>query len=120
MIHGIGLGLRQPMAEATLTEAPAALRWLEIHPENFLERGGRYETMLAQAAARFPLVTHGLTMSFGSVERFDRDFLRKLRGFLEQVKTPWHSDHLCFSASEGRFVHDLLPLPLHEESRDVS
>ena len=63
MIHGIGLGLRQPIAEATFAEAPASLRWLEIHPENYMRRAGRYESMLATAEARFPILTHGLTMS---------------------------------------------------------
>src|SRR5262245_66258238 len=115
LIEGIGLGLRQPIAEATFAEAPEALRWLEIHPENYLARGGRYETLLADASARYPLITHGLTMSFGSVERFDAGFLRAVRALLEQLRTPWHSDHLCFSAIDGKFLHDLLPLPLNEE-----
>jgi uncharacterized protein (UPF0276 family) len=120
MIDGIGLGLRQPIAEATLAQAPAALRWLEVHPENYLERGGRYESMLADASARYPLITHGLTMSFGAVEPFERGYLRGVRALLEQLRTPWHSDHLCFSAVDGTYLHDLLPLPLNRESVDVA
>ena len=120
MIHGIGLGLRQPIAEATFAEAPASLRWLEIHPENYMRRAGRYESMLATAEARFPILTHGLTMSFGSLEPFDRAYLRDVRTLLERVKAPWHSDHLCFSHVDGAYVHDLLPLPLHRESVNVA
>jgi uncharacterized protein (UPF0276 family) len=120
MIHGIGLGLRQPIAEATLAEAPAALRWLEIHPENYMRRAGRYESMLRAAEARFPILTHGLTMSFGSVARFDRAYLRDVRALLERVQAPWHSDHLCFSHVDGAYLHDLLPLPLNPESLAVA
>jgi uncharacterized protein (UPF0276 family) len=120
LIEGIGLGLRQPIADATFAEAPAALRWLEIHPENYLARGGRYASLLAEARGRYPLITHGLTMSFGSVERFDAGYLRALRGLCESLRTPWHSDHLCFSGLEGKYLHDLLPLPLNAESVAVS
>jgi uncharacterized protein (UPF0276 family) len=120
MIHGIGLGLRQPIAQATFADAPASLRWLEVHPENYLRRGGRYAGLLATAEARFPLLTHGLTMSFGSVEPFDRAYLRDVRSLLERVRAPFHSDHLCFSHVDGAFLHDLLPLPLHQKSIAVA
>lgn len=119
MIDGIGLGLRHPIAQATLHEAPRALRWLEIHPENYLDRGGLYERMLSDARARFPLLTHGLTMSFGSVAPFSRAYLEKLRALLDELKAPWHSDHLCFSSVDGVYLHDLLPLPRHRESIEV-
>ncbi len=120
MIEGIGLGLRHPIAQAVFDETPAALRWLEVHPENYLWRGGRYETLLATARARFPILTHGLTMCFGSVEPFDRAYLRALRRMLEELRVPWHSDHLCFSGIDGQFAHDLLPLPLNRESIQVA
>jgi len=116
MAHGIGLGLRHPMAKATLEDAPRELRWLEVHPENYLWRGGRYERLLADARQRFPLVTHGLTMSFGSVEPYDREYLRALRAMLTDLGASWHSDHLCFGGIDGQYAHDLLPLPLNAES----
>lgn len=120
MAHGIGLGLRHPMAAATLNEAPAELRWLEVHPENYMWRGGRYEQLLADARLRYPIVTHGLSMSFGSVAPFDREYLRSLRLMLEDLGAAWHSDHLCFGGIDGLYAHDLLPLPLNQESIQVA
>ncbi len=120
MAHGIGLGLRHPMAAATLSEAPAELAWLEIHPENYLWRGGRYEALLADARSRYPIVTHGLSMGFGSLEPFDREYLRALRHMLEELGATWHSDHLCFGGVDGVYAHDLLPLPLNKESVAVA
>lgn len=118
MFEGIGLGLRSPLAKALFTEgaAPKALRWLEIHPENYLARGGHYESLLTRARADYPLLTHGLTMGFGQLERFDAGYLRALRGLLSDLRVPFHSDHLCFASVDGVFVHDLLPLPFHAES----
>lgn len=117
--QGIGLGLRHGLSRELFEQAPAALRWLEIHPENYLLRGGRYETMLATARDRYPLLTHGLTMAFGSIEPCEAPFLRELRAFLSDLSVPWHSDHLCFAGVGGVFAHDLLPLPFTRESIDV-
>jgi uncharacterized protein (UPF0276 family) len=116
MLEGIGLGLRSPLAEALFADAPPALRWLEIHPENYLQRGGRYQSLLETARARFPLLTHGLSMGFGSLVPFDAQYLRGVRALCESLRVPWHSDHLCFSCVDGVYAHDLLPLPFDRES----
>src|SRR5262249_24063477 len=107
--QGIGLGLRHALAKGLFESAPRCVRWLEIHPENYLSRGGRYESMLATARARWPLLTHGLTLGFGALAPFDAAFLKALRGFLRELGAPFHSDHLCFSGVDGLFAHDLLP-----------
>jgi uncharacterized protein (UPF0276 family) len=117
---GIGLGLRQPLASALFADAPRELAWLEIHPENYLWRGGRYEALLADAHARWKLVTHGLSMGFGSITPFDASYLHGLRRLLGELGATWHSDHLCFAGVDGSFAHDLLPLPLNEEAVQVA
>lgn len=111
MLSGIGIGLRHPLAGALFAEAPEALRWLEIHPENYIDRGGRYARLRAAASERWPLLTHGLTMGFGSQQPFDAQYLRKLAALVASEECPWHSDHLCISAVDGVYLHDLLPLP---------
>jgi len=116
MLEGIGLGLRQPIASDLFALAPPSLKWLELHPENYLARGGRYATLLRQARERFPLLTHGLSMGFGSLTPFDPDYLRQLRALVHELGCPWHSDHLCFASVDGVYLHDLLPLPRNLES----
>ncbi len=116
LIEGVGLGLRMPFAEELLRQRPSEIRWLEIHPENYMRRGGRYPAVLREALDHYPIATHGLTMSFGSLTPHEPGFLRDLRVFLREVQTPWHSDHLCFGAVEGASLHDLLPLPITEEA----
>jgi uncharacterized protein (UPF0276 family) len=77
-------------------------------------RGGYYDEALDRAAAVWPIVTHGLTMSFGGVDPLREEYLRGLRDFTGRVKSPWHSDHLCFSTHGGVVLHDLLPIPFKE------
>lgn len=116
---GIGVGLRMELARPLLELEPPEVRWLEVHPENYMRRGGRYPSTLKRAMQRWPVVTHGLTMCYGALEPYDAGYLKDLRGFLADVGTPWHSDHLCFSSVDGQFLHDLLPLPLTEEAAKI-
>lgn len=110
-VSGVGLGLRAPLADAILARAPAALRWLEVSPENYMARGGAYVRHLDALMERYPIVTHGLTLGPGGTDPLDDDYLAQLSAFLRRVGTPWHSDHLCFGSSAGAFLHDLLPVP---------
>jgi uncharacterized protein (UPF0276 family) len=87
-----------------------ALDFLEVSAENYMGRGGYYRDALCRAGARYPIVTHGLTMSMGGTDPLDAAYLAGLRAFVEEVKSPWHSDHLCFGAAHGKILHDLLPL----------
>lgn len=118
-IEGIGLGFRVDMADEFLERLPAEVRFVEVHPENYVARGGLYRSNLARAAEHYPVLTHGLTMCFGTTNRFGADFLRETGAFLREVGTPWHSDHLCFGGADGLFVHDLLPLPFTDEAAGV-
>lgn len=108
------------MADAFINRQPD-ISFIEVHPENYVKRGGRYTANLKRAMAHYPVLTHGLTLSFGSTEPHDADFLRTTRDFLRDMDTPWHSDHLCFGGAtfhgqSPTFAHDLLPLPFTEEA----
>jgi hypothetical protein len=81
-----------------------------------MRRGGRCPEGLRRCREKWPFATHGLSMSLGGVEPLDRAYLKTLRGFLEELGTPWHSDHLCVSIAHGKASHDLLPMPFNEES----
>ncbi len=109
-IQGVGLGLRWEFIDAILERKPA-LDFVEVSPENYMGRGGYYDAALDRAADLWPMVTHGLTMSLGGVDPLREEYLRGLAAFLARVKSPWHSDHLCFSTFGGVVLHDLLPIP---------
>lgn len=92
-----------------------ALSFLEVHPENVMRRGGLHARQFAAVAERWPLLTHGLSLSLGG-DRFDDGYLTTLRAFLEERRIPWHTDHLCFVGAGGHATHELLPLPRSEEA----
>lgn len=115
-IEGVGLGLRHDLAAELLERAPEEVRWLEIHPENYVARGGAFALNLERAMERWALVPHGLTLCFGTTERFDRGYVRELAELLDRIDAPWYSDHLCFAGAGGVYLHDLLPLPHTRES----
>jgi uncharacterized protein len=116
-ITGVGLGLRFDFLDEVLArvEEGASLdpvRFFEVAPENYMRRGGFVPAALERIAARFPLLSHGLSMSLGGVDPFDDAYMRELAAFTRRFGVPFHSDHLCFSGIQGRMSHELLPLPL--------
>lgn len=113
-VDGVGLGLRWDFIDELLERKPE-LGFVEVSPENYMGRGGYYDEALERTADVWPIVTHGLTMSLGGVDPLRDDYLAGLSAFLDRVKSPWHSDHLCFSTYGGVVLHDLLPIPFKTE-----
>jgi uncharacterized protein (UPF0276 family) len=112
---GFGLGLRRQHYQAILEEAPA-VDWFEIISENFMTDRGWGRHVLERVASRYPIVMHGVSLSIGSSDPLDFDYLARLRALADDVRAVWISDHLCWTGVAGRNSHDLLPLPLNEES----
>ncbi len=119
-VHGIGLGLRYDLATELLDRRPQSVSWVEVHPENYVDRGGRYGEILDVARRDWPVVTHGLSTCLGALEPVDEAYLSDLRLFLKNLEVPWHSEHLCIGSANARFFHDLLPLPFTDEAVAMS
>jgi len=112
---GLGVGLRSPHFSHILEHSPP-VNWFEIISENFLDSHGRPRYVLEQIAERYPIVMHGVSLSIGSTDPLDFDYLAKLKRLAREVRAHWVSDHLCWTGVAGRNTHDLLPLPLTEEA----
>jgi uncharacterized protein (UPF0276 family) len=117
-LRGVGLGLRSALAENIIERPPPELAFLEVAPENYMRRGGLFPASLAACAERWPIVTHGLTMSLGGIDPIPPDYLATLSSFTRRVSTPWHSDHLCFTVAGGAVTHELLPLPFTRQAAE--
>jgi uncharacterized protein len=117
-LSGFGLGLRTPHYEALLNE-PHAIDWLEVITENYLVPGGKPLDYLERIRQRFPVVMHGVSLSIGSTDPIDFDYLSTVRTLASRIEPHWISDHLCWTGVEGRNLHDLLPLPYTEEALKV-
>jgi uncharacterized protein len=113
---GVGLGLRWDFLEEVVDGEELAVAFFEVSPENYMRRGGYYPAALEQVRDRYTLVSHGLTLSLGATTDPDPTYLRELRAEIVRLGTPWHSDHLCFSSSGERMLHELLPLKFSLEN----
>jgi len=112
---GLGVGLRTTHFRHILEHWPA-VDWFEVISENFMDSGGRPRYILDQIAERYPVVMHGVSLSIGSSDPLDFDYLRRLRNLARGVKPRWVSDHICWTGIAGRNTHDLLPVPFTEQS----
>jgi len=115
-LAGIGLGLRWEFLEEVLDGPTHDVAFFEVSPENYLGRGGYYPSALERIAERYPILTHGLTLSLGAIAEPDPRYLNALRAEITRLNPPWHSDHLCFSSAGERVLHELLPLKFSEEN----
>lgn len=112
---GLGLGLRSKHFNHILEKNPT-VDWFEIISENFMDSGGRPRYVLNQIAEKYPLVMHGVSMSIGSTDPLNFDYLKRLKSLADEVNPVWISDHLCWTGVLSINSHDLLPVPLNDES----
>ena len=112
---GFGLGLRSVHFDTILRDWPD-IDWFEAISENFMDSAGRPRAVLKAVAERYPVVLHGVSLSIGSTDPLDLEYLARLKRLADDVRPAWISDHLCWTGTLGLNSHDLLPLPLTEES----
>jgi uncharacterized protein (UPF0276 family) len=97
-------------------ETDVAVDFVEVISENFMVDGGQPRHILRQVRERHPVVLHGVSMSIGSTDGLERDYLRRLRALANEIDPLFVSDHLSWSRIGQFNSHDLLPLPYTEEA----
>lgn len=112
---GLGLGLRSQHFNHILDKSPA-VDWFEVISENFMDSYGRSRQVLKEIAECYPVVMHGVSLSIGSTDALNMNYLKSLKALATEVQPAWISDHLCWTGVLTTNSHDLLPLPLNEES----
>ena len=117
--YGIGIGLRIPHYQHILEKKPV-VDWFEIISENYMIDGGRPLAILDQILEQYKVVQHGVSLYFGSPQPLNREHLKRLKALVRRTGTPWLSDHLCWGSVDGRYTHDLLPLPYTWEAAKVA
>ena len=110
---GLGVGLRSLHYPYILEQNPQ-IDWFEIISENYMDSRGRPRYVLDQIAERYRIVMHGVSLSIGSTDPLDFEYLKKLKRLATAVNAGWVSDHVCWTGVAGRNAHDLLPIPYNE------
>jgi uncharacterized protein (UPF0276 family) len=115
---GIGIGLRAPHYRDFLEQRPK-VDWLEVHTENYFDRGSRDSHVLQQLREHYPVSLHGVGLGIGSARGFSERHLARVREVVERIEPVLVSEHLCWGAVDDRHLNDLLPLPLTPEALEL-
>lgn len=112
---GAGLGLRREMLDQLLPHLADAVDFWEVAPENWMPLGGRYQQQFLHCVSQAAFTTHGLSLSIGSHDPLDVEFVRSIKRFLERHNIGLYSEHLSFCSDQGH-MYDLMPIPFTNDS----
>ena len=113
--NSFGLGLRSKHYQYIFDNKPK-VDWFEIISENFMDTDGRPKTNLGKIKELYPIVMHGVSLSIGTLDPLNSEYLTKLKKLIRWVNPLWISDHLCWTGVAHKNTHDLLPVPYTKEA----
>jgi len=114
-LSGVGLGLRRDMLDELLPDIPPSVDFWEVAPENWIPIGGKYQKNLNQFTSACNFVSHGLSLSIGSPEPIDVNFVKNVKTFLDKHQILYYSEHLSYCSGQGH-LYDLMPIPFTQEA----
>lgn len=114
-IASAGLGLRRTFLDEAIQLPDGVVDFWEVAPENWMRVGGQLGRKFKQLTERQPFVAHGLSLSIGGPDPLDLDFVRALKGFLDEHGIVLYTEHLSYCAAKGH-LYDLMPIPFTEEA----
>ena len=117
VLQGVGLGLRLEHIDSIMEESPP-IPWFEVMVEDFLVEGPHHNK-LRKIAQEYPLVFHSVGLNVAGTDPPSGPqwpYLKALKDLYQIYQPVLISDHLCWSAQEGRYHHDLLPFPKTKEA----
>jgi uncharacterized protein (UPF0276 family) len=116
MKANVGIGFRRDFAEELLHSVVLSPSFIELAPENWIGMGGYWGKVLRQATERFSVTCHGLSLSIGSPEPLDWEFIKKVKTFLDEHNVQVYSEHLSYTKCNNAHLYDLLPIPFREDA----
>ncbi|WP_026602485.1 HvfB family MNIO-type RiPP peptide maturase [Methylomonas sp. 11b] len=115
LVHGAGLGLRRSFLGEIVEQPPGNVDFYEVAPENWMTIGGKFGKQFRAMTERFNFVCHGLSLSIGSSDPLDEQFVRELKLFMREHGIKFYSEHLSY-CSHGGHLYDLMPMPFTEDA----
>lgn len=114
-LHGAGLGFRRELLDALKVQAPKAVDFFELAPENWIDFGGASARDLRAFTECYPFVCHGLSLSIGGPSPLDEMLLTRIKSFMKAHGIQLYSEHLSYCSDDGH-LYDLLPIPFTEDA----
>jgi uncharacterized protein (UPF0276 family) len=104
-----GAGLKPKHYQAIIEQQPD-IGWFEVHPENYMGKGGPALGYLERIRADYPISLHSVGTSLGSHLPLDRRHLNALKSLVDRFEPGLISEHLSWSHGYEWYTHDLIPL----------
>ena len=113
----LGAGLRsvhfpELLKRRSYDRRSSTIEWFEIITENYLTTQGRPRWILEQLRHDYPIAFHGVSLSIGSPEPLNNDYLNHLKKLILDLDPFLVSDHFCWTGLNQVNTHNLLPFPL--------
>jgi uncharacterized protein (UPF0276 family) len=115
LVHGAGLGLRRSFLNQLVKSPPEGIGFYEVAPENWITIGGKFGKQFRAMTERFDFICHGLSLSIGSTDPLDQNFVREIKQFMSEHQIKFYSEHLSFCSKKGH-LYDLMPIPFTSEA----
>lgn len=112
-VNDAGMGLRRPLLSEIVSSPPSAVSFYEVAPENWINIGGKYGREFRAMTERHDFICHGLSLSLGSTDPLDEDFVRAVKSFMTEHGMKLYSEHLSYCSYDGH-LYDLMPIPFTE------
>lgn len=111
----VGLGLRREMLDEFCQQVPDEINFFEVAPENWMTLGGKFGKQFRQLTEQHDFFCHGLSLSIGSPEELDTEFVKQIKAFLDLHQISIYSEHLSYCSGTGH-MYDLMPIPFTDEA----
>lgn len=110
-----GVGLKREHHASILATRPA-IGWFELHAENYMGEGGPPLAALDAIRRVYPVSVHGVGLNLGGADPLDQAHLQRLRDLIDRCEPGLVSEHLAWTAHDGAYLNDLLPLPCDDDT----
>ena len=80
----VGIGYKKDFSKRFLETSILKPDFIEVAPENWIGIGGYWKREFRKALEKYPLFCHGLSLSVGSPEGIDIEFVKQVKQFLTE------------------------------------
>ncbi len=115
LVQHAGLGLRRSFLTEIIKTPPKNISFYEVAPENWMTLGGKLGKQFRAMTEQFDFICHGLSLSIGSTDPLDEQFVKAVKDFMQQHQIKFYSEHLSYCSHQGH-LYDLMPIPFTSDA----
>jgi uncharacterized protein len=115
---GSGLSYRSVIHDKIISNRKK-IDFLEVIPDQFIYSNEKAVSSILDDLKVFPIVSHGINLSIGTVGGINQNYLEKVIEFIKKSGSVCYSEHVCFTKAGGIDLGQLGPLQFSREIADA-